>query len=198
MTAVGSEVSESTGVTGNREKLILAGIRCISQRGIGEFSLRAVASDCGLSCAAPYRHFKNKNDLLVAILGYINDAWHGVQDRIIARGGSVRDQLITISMAYIRFLVENPSFRAIIMMSDNSLTEEQKHLLSKLSQRTATLVKQYVREAGLDPGSAFRKTVVIRALIYGCALMLNNGEVPGTADGYRMIEGVISREFDLS
>jgi AcrR family transcriptional regulator len=181
----------------NREKLILAGIRCISQRGLEAFSLRAVAADCGLSCAAPYRHFKNKNDLLVAILGYINDAWHREQTAIISEGGGIRCQLIRISMAYIRFLVRNPSFRTIIMMHNRSFTPEQRLLVGKLSERTAELVGVYVREAGLSSEAAFRKTAVIRALIYGYALMLSSGEIPDTDEGYGMIERVISREFDL-
>lgn len=180
---------------GNREKLILAGIRRISQKGIGEFSLRAVASDCGLSCAAPYRHFKNKGDLLAAILGYINEAWHEIQSVIIAESGSVREQLIRISMAYVRFLHENPSFRSIIMLSDDSVVPGLHALLGKLSERTSVLVGLYANEAGLSPEATFRKTSVIRALIYGYALMLSNGEVP--KDRYTMIETVITREFDL-
>ena len=47
--------------------LVLAGIKEIERHGLADFSLRRVASLCGVSCAAPYRHYKNKNELILAV-----------------------------------------------------------------------------------------------------------------------------------
>lgn len=184
----------------SRERLILAGIRLINRRGLGEFSLRAVAADCGLSCAAPYRHFKNKNDLVLAILSYIHDAWHSIQSAIIESEDALRQCLTSISVAYIRFLVENPGFRAIILSAADTVgfTPEQQRVIGKLSERTSLLIRKYVSEAGLSEEAAFRKTSAIRALIYGYTLMLANRELAVSEENYRMIEAVVSREFDLS
>ena len=183
---------------GNRERLILSGLKLVSQKGLSAFSLRSVAADCGLSCAAPYRHFKNKNDLLLAILTYINDAWHRIQSVIIAEERDVRRCLTRICIAYIRFLVDNPSFRSLIMAGDNGMTAEQKHQMGKLSARTMGLINSYVRNAGLSREAAYRKISVVRALLYGYAFMLANRELPVGEESYSMIERVISREFDLS
>ena len=193
-------MSEDKKSGGSRERLILAGIRLINRRGFGEFSLRAVAADCGLSCAAPYRHFKNKNDLVLAILSYINDAWHRVQSVIIESEEELRRCLIRISVAYIRFLVENPSFRAIILSAADTagFTPEQQRVIGKLSERTSLLIRTYVCESGLSEEAAFRKTSAIRALIYGYTLMFVNHELAVSDENYRMIETVVSREFDLS
>ena len=43
-----------------RDKLIIAGADEISRYGMTNFSLRRVAATCNVSCAAPYKHFKNK------------------------------------------------------------------------------------------------------------------------------------------
>lgn len=183
----------------SRERLILSGLRLISESGISAFSLRAVAADCGLSCAAPYRHFKNKDDLLLAILRYIHDAWHKVQNAIIIEEkDDVRKCLIRICIAYIRFLFENPSFRAIIMSGDDGMPPEQKRLMGQLSERTMGLVLAYVADAGLSEEAAYRKTVLIRALLYGYAFMLSSGDLPATEESYDLLERMISREFDLS
>ncbi len=193
-------MAESKESIGSRERLILAGIRLINRRGLSEFSLRAVAADCGLSCAAPYRHFKNKNHLIVAILSYINDAWHRIQSAIIENELALRDCLIRITLAYIRFLVENPSFRAIILRASDAgeLTQEQKLVIGKLSERTTSLIRTYAKEAGLGEEAIFRKTVAVRALVYGYALMLGSRELAASEASYRMIETVVSREFDIS
>ena len=47
-----------------RERLILAGIKVIEENGVSGFSIRRTAAECGVSCAAPYKHFKDKEDLM--------------------------------------------------------------------------------------------------------------------------------------
>ena len=190
-------MSEKRSSTSSRERLILSGLRLISESGVSAFSLRAVAADCGLSCAAPYRHFKNKDDLLLAILRYIHDAWHEIQSRIIAEEPDIRRCLTRICIAYIRFLVDNPSFRAIAM-SGGLMPPEQRQLIGKLSMRTMHLIHTYVADAGMTEEAAKWKTSLIRALLYGYALMLSNGELSPEEDSYALIEANISREFDLS
>ena len=47
--------------TGNlREELIRAGIDEINIHGANGFSIRRIATACGVSSAAPYKHFKDK------------------------------------------------------------------------------------------------------------------------------------------
>lgn len=191
-------MTEKKNSQSSREKLILAGLRLISESGLAGFSLRAVAAECGLSCAAPYRHFKNKDDLLLAILSYIHDAWHDVQSRIISEEADLRRCLTRICIAYIRFLVDNPSFRAIVMSADREMPPELRQLMSKLSERTMALIGTYVADAGLTPEAAERKTSLIRALLYGYAFMLSSGEVRISDASYALIESIVSREFDLS
>ena len=45
-----------------RTRLIVAGINELEERGVKDFSLRRVALAAEVSCAAPYRHFKDKDD----------------------------------------------------------------------------------------------------------------------------------------
>ena len=45
-----------------RERLIIAGIEELRERGVQNFSLRRAALSAQVSCAAPYRHFKDKNE----------------------------------------------------------------------------------------------------------------------------------------
>ena len=56
-----------------KEKLLSAGIDEIAAHGVRDFSLRRVAAACGASCAAPYKHFKNKEEFLRATIEYIDE-----------------------------------------------------------------------------------------------------------------------------
>ena len=92
-----------------REDLILAGIQEINSHGISGFSIRRVAEACNVSCAAPYRHFKDKNALIGAIIDYVNEQWAKRQDEVLAQcGPSLREQMVEICVNYIRFLMEKP------------------------------------------------------------------------------------------
>ena len=53
-------MEEELGSASVREQLITAGIEELNAHGMAGFSLRRVAAACNISCAAPYKHFKNK------------------------------------------------------------------------------------------------------------------------------------------
>jgi len=50
-----------------RHALIETGIDFIKQKGEEALSLRKIAEICGVSNAAPYAHFKSKDEFIVAI-----------------------------------------------------------------------------------------------------------------------------------
>jgi AcrR family transcriptional regulator len=50
-----------------RRALIQAGLKLLGEHGVAGLSLRAAAQLAGVSHAAPYRHFRDKNALVVAI-----------------------------------------------------------------------------------------------------------------------------------
>ena len=179
-------------------ELILAGIREIRVHGIQNFSVRRIAADCGVSCSAPYKHFKNKNDYILAILHYINEQWHQVERQVLEESPpSIRDQLVRICLAYIRFLQENPHYRAILMQRDENLNVAQIREKSGISACSHRLVLRYCRQVEMSDQDRMRKTFVVRSAIYGAAIMMDSGELDCTEETYDMIRGVIEREFDL-
>ena len=70
---------ENTGARNTREALILAGLEELNEYGIQHFSTRRVAKACGMSCAAPYKHFKDSHEFIAEILAPAGDgeAGHG-------------------------------------------------------------------------------------------------------------------------
>ena len=70
-----------------RNRLIVTGAKEIADNGIAGFSLRKIATQCGISCAAPYKHFKDKREFIAAIIDYVNAQWRERQDQILAGCG---------------------------------------------------------------------------------------------------------------
>jgi Transcriptional regulator len=182
---------------GLRDKLIEAGIEEINARGLQNFSVRRIAARCGVSCAAPYKHFADKQSYIAAIISYINGVWDERQRQASARRTATRERLVEICREYISFLVENPQFRVIIMQKDSEGGGEFNALRGQLSRQTYLLVSRYCAEVGMPDEVRVRKTYVVRSLIYGAALMLDNGELPYTPEHLDMAAAVINREFDL-
>jgi AcrR family transcriptional regulator len=99
-----------------RNSLIEAGIHLINSEGTNDLSLRRVASLCGVSQAAPYTHFKSKNDLLEAMRDYVIRLF---MDELESAAQSCSDQndpklLIQMGKSYVLFFIKKPEYFAFI------------------------------------------------------------------------------------
>jgi len=181
-----------------KEQLILAGMQEIQAHGVTDLSMRRVAAACGLSCAAPYKHFADKHDFILAVIDYVNQQWLLRSTQVEQRfAGDTRRQLVEVSMDYIYFLLENPHFRSILMLRDDSLDEEQAKRKSEVSSTTKRLISRYCAEVSMPKEVEIRKTFVVRSLVYGASLMLDNGQLPKEESSFQFIAEAINREFDL-
>ncbi len=182
-----------------RERLILAALDEVEEVGFARFSLRRVASACGLSCAAPYKHFKNKKAIIEAILRHINSDWFRRQEIVLARFAdrSLRVRLVELSLEFIRFMVENPQFRSILMIHDATFDSEYLDIKADLSAQSKRLVKKYCDETNMPLIEAKKKMYVVRSIIYGASLMFANCELKYCEETMKHVRAAIDREFDL-
>jgi len=92
-----------------RKALIQAGARMIEDKGLTALSLREVARVAGVSHTAPYRHFKDKADLLAAIaqVGFKQLTQHAFQ-AARRHDGDPKEQFVAASVQYILFSVNHP------------------------------------------------------------------------------------------
>jgi len=184
---------------GLREKLITEGIAELGERGLENFSVRRIAARCGVSCAAPYKHFPDKKSYISAIVDYINAIWEERQRAAASRKQTTREKIVEVCLEYIKFLVENPQLYAIILQSPvNDAKAEFGALRGRLSRPTRELINKYCAEAGIPGEVRRRKTFVVRSLVYGAVLMLGSGELDYTPESLKMVTDAINREFDLS
>jgi AcrR family transcriptional regulator len=75
--------------------LIEKGLQLLNSVGLEAFSLRKVADMCGVSHAAPYRHFKNKEELIRAIIMSVSDKFTSLINEALSENeGDYRKQIM--------------------------------------------------------------------------------------------------------
>ena len=181
-----------------REALILAGIQELNTKGIQGFSLRSVVEACNVSCAAPYRHFKDKKEFMAAIIDYVNEIWAARQEEILAEcDDTLRQQVIEIVLGYIRFLMENPQYRAILMLKDQDFDNLYHKKRTQFGSLNQTLNAQLYTASGYSPEVWERKLMMVRALIFGMVFLYDAGEFEYNEKTLAHVRYTLNREFDI-
>lgn len=95
-----------------RQSLIDVGIKIITEQGEAALSLRKVAAECGVSHAAPYAHFQDKEDLLNAINSSVTEQFmeelkSAVENETVK---SANNALLEMGKRYILFFKEHPDY----------------------------------------------------------------------------------------
>ena len=104
-----------------REKLVAASLAMVESHGLALFSLRKVAGRVGVSPSAVYRHFRDKEDLLTAIVedGVVHIV--ALQARYLsAAGDDPLRQLEAMGLAQIRFAWLYPTHFRLLHMPEYS------------------------------------------------------------------------------
>ena len=102
-----------------RKALIETGIELVSTEGINAFSLRKAAAACGVSHAAPYSHFQNKEELLDAMQRFITDRFSRLLEDTIQKNNNPAEVLKDMGVTYVSFFVENPSYFQFLYSQSN-------------------------------------------------------------------------------
>ena len=169
-----------------REQLILAGINELQAHGIADFSLRRVATACNVSCAAPYKHFDGKEELINAIFDYINDQLNLFLLQVAEIfANEPKRQLVESAVSYIRFCLANPHFKAIMTLSEESLP---------LKSTVRPLLEKALPH--ISPSELTRRELLIRSLIYGVTVMIHSGELSNSVETIDSIRKSLERTID--
>jgi AcrR family transcriptional regulator len=93
-----------------RQALIDAALVAIAKEGPEAFTLRDAARRAGVSAGAPYRHFRDKEELLAAVAADAAERIGAVMVEAVARAGSEPlARFRATGIAYVRFAVTNPA-----------------------------------------------------------------------------------------
>lgn len=182
---------------GIRERLLVAGLKELEDHGFNDFSLRRVAANCDVSCAAPYKHFKNKEELIMALMNYIRTRWFMLRDHILAMycDKPTKKQLVEICVAYASFLLATPSY-ITIMTERNDQNEFVSELRGRMSSPVMDLIYDVVGQTQMSDRLKFKVLYTIRAYIYGTVCLIRNDEVEDPDAAMALFREVLERILD--
>ncbi|EPF26988.1 hypothetical protein HMPREF1221_00569 [Treponema socranskii subsp. paredis ATCC 35535] len=95
---------------GLKNLLIEKGIEIVNTDGVQSFSLRKAAAACKVSHAAPYSHFRNKEELLNAMQLHITERFSKTLETAVAENKKPAALLKKLGIAYVSFFIDNPAY----------------------------------------------------------------------------------------
>ena len=181
-----------------RQALIEAGIEEINRFGANDFSVRRVANACGVSTAAPYKHFKDKKEFIGAIIDYVNEQWAVEQDRLLAScADDPRTQMVTVATGYIKFLMEKPYYRQTLMLKNAEFDNLYHRKRGEINSRTEQIMQRVKEVYHLSDEKWERKALMVRSLLFGSVFMFDSGEFEYSEKTLEYLRYIIDREFTV-
>jgi AcrR family transcriptional regulator len=108
-----------------REALIDGAVTLIAERGVQQFSVAELSRRVGVTTAAPYRHFANREDLLAAVAVQILRRFRDSLAARVSKTDPPEERLAAIADAYVRFAAEQPALFAVVF--DVGLDRKQRY-----------------------------------------------------------------------
>ena len=156
-----------------RARLLFSGLKELDKHGVSDFSLRRVAQDAGVSCAAPYRHFKDKDELIGAVIEFVLDGWTLLAGQISdVFADEPRTLISELAVAGLRFWIGNGNFRTVIVASA-TLSKGEKGTLSTFDRPILSAIEKYAQES--DNNTKDRLSFKILSMIYGAVMLVDGG-----------------------
>ncbi len=167
-----------------KNALIKAGVEILSQDGVSGLSLRKVAQRAGVSHAAPYAHFADKQALIAAIatedFRWLFGQLSAVREKY---PDNPRRQLVGAAWAYVRFAQAEPA-RFRLTFSSAVGREKDYPALVEMTERSFGQVIQIVetcQSAGLlRPAPLDILAVSVWSIVHGFASLLIEGQISHT------------------
>lgn len=165
-----------------RQALIDGAISLIAEQDVSSLSLREVARRVGVSHAAPYRHFQDKESLLAAVAeeGFIG-LTEAMNRAIEQAPDDTLKRLEATGVAYVEFAVAHPSHYRVMFGSYQGEQVPQKERAQAGWQAFQVLFNAI--EAGQSAGTVragdtMQLGWVAWSTVHGLAMLLIDGRLP--------------------
>lgn len=155
-----------------RERLLLSALRELEEHGFRDFSLRRVASSAQVSCAAPYRHFKSKDELILAVIRHVRDGWYLLCEQIgsVYKSDSAA-QLVELCTSGVRFWLANASFRSVLFGGISGSDRERRKELRLFDKPIQDCIESLSLSFGLDAAKTERLSYSALAVFWGTVML---------------------------
>ena len=151
-----------------RKTLIETGIEFINKYGEEKLSLREIAAECGVSNAAPYAHFKGKDDFINAMQSYVMESFMETLGKCADECRDDTQMLSELGVCYVMYFYHNPLYFDFLFSRKNiriRLSDENNdNPPFEFFRRTAERV---LGKTGMPEKDIRYKTLAMWSLVHG-------------------------------
>lgn len=131
-----------------RRQLLDAAARLMDRKGFHSVSMQALADEAGVSVGLIYKYFSNKEDLLLAVIVNVLDAFSArVPAAIAAAGQDPVDRIVAGFRAYCTVIAEHRHAAVLTYRESNTLGESGRAEIKKLEVNSAEPLRDTIRDA---------------------------------------------------
>lgn len=184
-----------------RNTLIEAGINLVNSDGLSQFSLRKVAFTCGVSHAAPYNHFKDKEELLDAMKSYVTDKFAMMLQEVIKAHKDDPELTIQIGKAYVLFFFSNPHyFQFLFIQSDLQISFCGQEVSSNFQpfELFKTVAIKSMENWKLPETTFMENLITMWAMVHGIASMAIMKGVSYDGNWGELVETILREKIRFS
>lgn len=154
--------------------LIDTAIELINERGLAGFSLAEASRRLGVTVAAPYRHFTDRDELLAAVAVRASGALAGEVSAQVRPDDTAAGQLAAVAECYVRFAVaQRPLFQALFAANLDKTRHPE--LAAAAEPMTELIMRPALLVCGGDADAARELSLAVGAVAHGFAMMLLDG-----------------------
>lgn len=169
--------------------LVDGAVELIAERGVRRFSVAELSRRLGVTVAAPYRHFANRDELLAAVAVR---ALHAFREALAAQSSvsdPAEERLAAMAAGYVRFAAQQPALFEVVF--GVGLDKKKRHLeLRQAYEEIEGMLAACVADlCPGDPDGAEQLADAIEATAHGyAALLTDQAGTPERADVNRAAE----------
>ncbi len=183
-----------------RAALVEAATALIAERGPDGFTLREVARRARVSHAAPYRHFRDRDDLLAAVVEQGFDGLRRAVTRAKSSPASPLEALRRAGIAYVNYAVAHPArFQVMFRMELDAEKYPAARTAAEAAFESLVAAVAACQQSGDLPGSRPRVFATIAwSLVHGIAHLAIGGQFrfKSAKDLTRFTEAATAALFD--
>jgi AcrR family transcriptional regulator len=181
-----------------REALIETGIRYVSDNGEESLSLRRISAACGVSHAAAYSHFADKNALLGAMRDYVTAQFTNVLEQTVQLHKTQPDMITHLGRSYVEFFAQSPHYFVFLFYRMDA-TIDLDHLEFSENYPPFELFKTItftiLNRLGLPVEGHLQALLAMWAAVHGLAAIAATGAVKYSGDWGAMTTHILSENI---
>lgn len=185
-----------------KKQMILKGLELLNEKGIDDFSLRKIASMCNVSHTAPYKHFKDKEQLIMEISNHVIQEFDNSIINSLDNSLNPKDVMIEIGKSYIKFMVENPNYLKFLIFNnslfsakliDGDIVNSNSKSFNTFKENAIKMFEYY----GIAKEEYTINIITMWSIVQGISVLIANKNIVLDSDYDILLENILKNKLKL-